>query len=141
MAGVQALVLVLYLVVVDAGVERWLVVGGYTGVEGQGQAATAGVELLTLTDNLYEKSNAWCQRNMSTAPLPLDGATINVIDTFYYYNRLDGAGSVLADIKPNTDFSSAHYTVQLNRVLVCGGADDRYVIQNLCRSQDKTSRG
>jgi len=125
--------LCLLLVHTRAALEQWVVMGGYTGIEGQDQEATAAVELLTLEDGKFSDKSAWCQRNLSVAPLPLDGATINVIDIFNYYDRLDGTGNVIADINPNTDFSGAHYTVQLNRVLVCGGADDKYAIQSLCR--------
>eukprot|EP00092_Neocalanus_flemingeri_P033170 GFUD01036072.1.p1 GENE.GFUD01036072.1~~GFUD01036072.1.p1 ORF type:complete len:565 (-),score=103.40 GFUD01036072.1:48-1742(-) len=108
--------------------------GGYTGVEGQDQAATADVELLTLEDDAkFADPNAWCQRNMSMAPLPLDGATISVVNTFYYYNRLDGNGNVIAELKENKQFSGAHNTAQLHRVIVCGGADHNYVIQSKCR--------
>jgi hypothetical protein len=117
----------------ESALEKWVIMGGYTGIEGQGQEATAAVELLTLEDGKYGDQSAWCQRNLSVAPLPLDGATINVIDTFGFYNSLDGNGDVIADINPNTAFSGAHSIAQLNRVLVCGGADDNYEVQDLCR--------
>jgi len=106
--------------------KEWVIMGGYTGIEGQGQAATSSVELLAFDDDAsFTNPNAWCQRNMSVAPLPLDGATINIVDTFSYYKQIVQ--------QQNTKFSGAHHSAQLNRVIVCGGADDKYVIQNMCR--------
>ena len=90
-------------------------------MESLDQKALSTVELLILDNDQFKSTSAWCQRNMSDAPLPLDGATINIVDTFNYYNNM------------GDKFSGAHHSVQFHQVIVCGGADDKYVIQNKCR--------
>ena len=105
--------------------ERWLLLGGYTGFEGEeGTAVRDEVELIELTepDNFKRRSN-WCQGVFPSSSDSLDGATIDMIDTFTYMEGLEG----------DSKFSSAHNSFIYERALVCGGADNYYRITNICR--------
>ena len=109
---------------------QWLLHGGYTGFEGQpDQGATAEVEVLTLNNpNDYASPWGFCHRNLSTAPQPLDGATMDEVSTFKYIeNTLKTAGTGKLPY-----FGSSHHSAQFQRLLVCGGADDKYVVQKSC---------
>ena len=82
------------------------------------------VELITLTnpEKFSYKSN-WCQRNFPPSEVSLDGATVDMIDTFKYMEGLED----------DSKFSSSHNSVIFERILVCGGADKQYIITSMCR--------
>ena len=98
-----------------ATAESWLLLGGYTGVEGAGAAALDSAELLRVSNPAsHAFSSAWCATNLTTTPLPLDGATINIVDTFQYYDRFDGnGGDTVASQGGRADFSGAHNSAQV----------------------------
>ena len=104
--------------------QRWVLFGGYTDFEGQpGGGATAEVELLRLRQaSKYEEKSEWCHRNLSVAPLALDGATVSEVSTFQYVQAVLAGGD-------KDHFTSSHHSAQLHRLLVCGGADEAYKIQ------------
>ena len=104
---------------------RWLLLGGYTGFEGEeGTIARDEIELLELADqNSFHKRSSWCQRPLPSAAESLDGATVDIVDAFKF----------LADHEGDTSFSSSHNTVIHDRLLVCGGSDNKYEITNRCR--------
>ena len=104
---------------------RWLLLGGYTGFEGdEGTLARDEIELLELADhdNFHKKSN-WCQRLLPSAAQSLDGATVDIVNTFKFMEDHEG----------DSTFTSSHNTVIQDRLLVCGGSDNKYEITNRCR--------
>ena len=77
--------------------------GGYKGFEGDdGTSVRDEVELITLTnpEKFSYKSN-WCQRSFPPSEVSLDGATVDMIDTFNYMEGLED----------DSKFSSAHNSV------------------------------
>ena len=104
---------------------RWLVVGGYQGVEGdEGTSSVGDVELLSLEDeSMFNNESSWCQANLSSSSFALDGATIDMINVF----------SFVAGHADDPAFSSPHSSSVFERALVCGGADEQYAITNKCR--------
>ena len=118
-------ILELFLLFSSCECERWLLLGGYTGFEGEDATAVRNeVELIELTDSdEFSKKTSWCQRGLPSSPESLDGATVDMINTFKYMEGLEG----------DPKFSSAHNSVIYDRVLVCGGSDNDYGIRNMCR--------
>ena len=104
---------------------RWMLMGGYQGVEGEnGTSSMDDVELLTLEDEqMYNYESAWCQRTLPSAAVSLDGATIDMINSFDYVESYIG----------DTAFTSPHNSHVFERAIVCGGADPRYNITAKCR--------
>jgi len=108
---------------------RWVFLGGFSGLEEGGDRASGHVELLELTGNNanQEKSKfadrfEWCSGNFSKAPIDLGGHTMSEVNVISYVNSKVG----------NADFVSGHHTTQFHRILVCGGADDKYVVRKKC---------
>ena len=108
---------------VNAG--RWMLMGGYKGVEGDaGTSSLDDVELLTLDDEeKFKNESSWCQRNLTSSAFSLDGATIDMIDEFAF----------VAKHADNPAFTSPHHSIIFQRALVCGGADTGYSITSNCR--------
>ena len=102
-----------------------MLMGGYQGVEGEvGTSAMDDVELLILdNESMFKNQSSWCQKNLSSSPLSIDGATIDMINTFDY----------VEDHKNDPTFTSPHYSFMFERALVCGGADSQYHIKRQCR--------
>lgn len=107
----------------------WIFLGGYSGLEEGQERASGYTELLTLKGNTAAQERAkytdrfeWCAGNFSRAPIDLGGhimAEVNVIDF---------VKSKVGDV----NYESGHHTTQLHRMLVCGGAEDRYRVQDSC---------
>ena len=99
--------------------------GGYKGFEGDdGTSVRDEVELITLTNpEKFSNKSHWCQRSLPPSEVSLDGATVDMIDTFKYMEGLED----------DSKFSSAHNSFIFERILVCGGADNQYRITSMCR--------
>ena len=72
---------------VNAG--KWMLIGGYAGVEGQaGSTALGDVEMLTLEqEDKFGVKSEWCQRSLSDAPTALHLATVDWVDAFQYVSK------------------------------------------------------
>ena len=107
---------------VNAG--KWMLIGGYDGVEGQaGSTAIGDVEMLTLEqEDKFGVKTQWCQKSLSDAPTALDLATVDWVDAFEFVSKHLG----------NKSFTSGHHTITFVRALVCGGANKDYDIQKKC---------
>ena len=104
---------------------RWIFLGGYTGLENSrgGGRASSFVETLTLTDpQSFHEKYVWCSGNFSRAPMDLEGATISRVSGIAYARRRVG----------DPTYDSGHHTTQVESWLVCGGADDQYLVKNSC---------
>ena len=99
--------------------------GGYTGFEGNGGKTIADSEQLALTNkNHVLDYDSWCQKSETSLPLPLEGAAVASLSlTAYLSNVVKQKGK------------HPHETVKFDRMIICGGADDKYVIQDGCRWQ------
>ena len=99
--------------------------GGYKGFEGDdGTSVLDEVELITLSNpEKFSNKSHCCQRSLPPSEVSLDGATVDMIDTFKYMEGLED----------DSKFSSAHNSVIFERILVCGGADNQYRITSMCR--------
>ena len=89
-------------------VQNWLLLGGYTGVEGEeGTETINNVELLSLT------GTNWCQLELEAAVVRLEGSTMDWISMFDFMEGMVG----------NTNYTSPHSSMVFERILVCGGID------------------
>jgi len=124
----QEMLLVVLLLAPPCLSQRWVLLGGYTGFEGELDAgATAQMELLRLrTASSYADELEWCQKNLSVTSKPLDGATISEVSSFKYIE------ATLANANNKDYFTSSHHSAQFHRLLVCGGADDKYKVEDAC---------
>ena len=88
--------------------QSWLLLGGYTGVEGQeGTETINNVELLSLT------GTNWCQLELEPAVVRLEGSTMDWISMFDFLEGRVG----------DTNYTSPHSSMVFERILVCGGID------------------
>ena len=88
--------------------QSWLLLGGYTGVEGQeGTETINNVELLSLT------GTNWCQLELEPAAVRLEGSTMDWISMFDFMEGRVG----------DTNYTSPHSSMVFERILVCGGID------------------
>ena len=116
------LILLLFLNCVTGG--RWMLMGGYSGVEGDSGTSSIGeVELLTLNnEERFNNDSSWCQKNLTSSSLSLDGATINMINEFEFVRKN----------AYDPRFTGPHYSIVFQRALVCGGGNSEYSITNNC---------
>ena len=88
--------------------QSWLLLGGYSGVEGQEGTETINkVELLSLT------GTNWCQLEMEAAVVRLEGSTMDFISMFDFMEGKVG----------DANYTSPHSSMVFERILVCGGID------------------
>ena len=96
--------------------QSWLLLGGYSGVEGQeGTEPINSVELLSLA------GNTWCQLELPPALVRLEGSTMDWLSMFDFLEEMTG----------NVNYTSPHSSMVFERILVCGGIDqERETTQN-----------
>ena len=88
--------------------QNWLLMGGYTGVEGQeGTESINSVELLSLA------GSDWCQLELEPAVVKLEGSTMDWISMFDF----------MEDMVGNGNYTSPHSSMVFERILICGGID------------------
>ena len=91
---------------------------------GNETAAIDEVELITLeNEETFHNESGWCQESLNPAAMSLDGATIDMINTFDF----------LAKHLGDPVFIGPHNSQVHHRVIVCGGANTGYAISPLCR--------
>ena len=99
--------------------------GGYKGFQGDyGTSVRDEVKLITLTNpEKFSNKSHWCQRSLPPSEVSIDGATVDMIDTFKYMEGLED----------DSKCSSGHNSVIIERIIVCGGAAKEYKITSMCR--------
>ena len=88
--------------------QSWLLLGGYTGVEGQ-----EGTESINNVELLSRLGNNWCQLELEPALVKLEGSTMDWISMFDF----------MEDMVGNVNYTSPHSSMVFERILVCGGID------------------
>ena len=104
--------------------QTWLLMGGYTGVEGEdGTSSMDNVEILQLKhlQSQYKTGQQWCQARLPPALFKLEGATIE------WVSMMDHLENMLAT---NPTYTSPHSLVIWEKILVCGGADQECWLSN-----------
>jgi len=106
--------------------KNWLLMGGYTGVEGEdGTSSMDNVEILQLKhpQSQYKTGQQWCQARLPPALFKLEGATME------WVSMMDHMENMLAT---NPTYTSPHSLVIWEKILVCGGADQNYTVSKQC---------
>ena len=76
-------------------------------------------EIVTLAnENNNADSNEWCQRNLSTMPVSVDGGIVAMVKMHSFITSNLG----------NDGFTSPHNSVIFDKLLLCGGANTGYNI-------------